>query len=408
MRGNTLRTLRFIAAIGVLAACGIGPAMAVDLSAGAAAGIEYNSNPVEFSNTEADQFATGGKKYIDDTSLSVRANVAAKLGNEGPLVLNVQAMYNHVESKRFDALSHDEYSYLGSLDWRPGSVFDVTLAGEQFRDPIQQADAAGTEVTQKTTTNARATVRVRPTPRWQVALTPAWIRIDLPLTDAPDYSLREKNATASLTYLNPGRLAPGVEFMKSQSRNSNIGIATRYRQEVIRGTLNYQATGFSTFTFAAGHTKRTTHLVTPSSDPTVQVREGTDSTFTGTLGYQRKFSPKTTINISAFRDLQQYDAGTNTSVGTGFTAGVIWAPTPKITVALDSLSTWSTIDDLRVSGATVQRKDLLRSYTFGMSYAFARQMSVRGYLTRRVRNSSLAIAQFNSTIAGLELTFKLD
>jgi hypothetical protein len=409
MRANALPTLRTVAAIAVLAACGIAPAMAqVDLSAGASVGIEYNSNPVEFSTAEAASFVAGGKKYVDDQALDLTANVAAMVGSQGPFVLNVQAMYNHVESRRFDELGHDEYSYMGSLDWKPGQLVDFTLAAEQFRDPIRQADTNSQAVTQKTTTNARATVRLHPTPRLQLAVTPGWIRIDLPLQEAPDYKFRERNGTASLTYLNPGRLAPGVEYIQSRSRNSNIGLATRYRQEVIRGTLNYQATGFSLFTLTAGYTTRTTDLVTPSTDPRIQVVEGTDSAFTGTLSYQRKFSPKTTINISAFRDLQQYEAGTNTTVGTGFNAGVVWSPTRRISIGLDSQSVWSTIEDLRVAGTTVQRKDLLRSYTVGASYAFARQLSMRGYFTRRVRNSTLSIAQFNSTIAGLELIFKID
>ncbi len=193
-----------------------------------------------------------------------------------------------------------------------------------------------------------------------------------------------------------------------RGRYSGIASATRYRQRNIQGTLNDQATGGSTFTLFAGHTQRTTHLIVPSNDPQALANEGSNSAFTGSLNYHRQLSVKTGVTVSAFRDFRQYDAGVNTTVGTGFTARITWAATAKVSTRLDSQYTWSNIEGLLVAGTPSQRKDLVRNYTLGIDYLATRHLSLRTYATRHIRHSNGLYAQFNNTSAGLELMASFD
>ena len=387
--------------------CALPAAAAVDLSGTATVGVMHDSNALQLSNVETPPPSTGGSNR-DDTTLNLGASVAVKIGDGGPLQAQLQTTYTHLESKLQDSLSRDDYQLSANVDWKPSRIFDVSANASQNRLPLGLADVGGIQNIQQQTSQVQGTLRLRPTPSWQLSLAPAWNETKTPLPGAEDFRLRQKSGMASLAFLGAGKLVPGISYTESRSRNADIANATRYQDEIIQGTLNYQATGLSTFSFAAGHSRRTTHLITPSNDPVAQAREGTDGAFTGSVSYNRQLSVKTRMHISAFRYFQQYEAGVNNSVGTGFDVGANWAPTRKIAVDLSAAYNWSTIDDLPIAGSIEQRKDLLRRYSLTLSYQATRLMSLRALLTRQMRTSDVQVAQYGGTIAGLELSAKFD
>jgi hypothetical protein len=289
------------------------------------------------------------------------------------------------------------------LNWKPSRVFDVSMSGSQNRLPLGLADVGGDQAVQQQSRQAQGTLRLRPTPSWQLSLTPGWTETKTPLRDAEDFRLRQTTGTASIDFIGAGRLIPGMSVSQSRGRYSGVEDPTRYRDETVQGTLNYQATGFSAFSFAAGRTRRTTHLINPSDDPIALAREGTDGAFTGSASYNRKLSPKTTINLSAFRSFQQYEAGVNTTIGTGYNVGASWAATAKSSLNLNVTYVWSTIDDLPVPGGVVQRKDLVRSYSLSTTYRVTRLVSASAHVTRQIRRSEFWLDQFNGTIVGFDL-----
>jgi hypothetical protein len=384
---------------------------AVNFSGGAAFGMEHNTNPIELGNTEAHAFRPDGKSELDDTSMVWGANVAGVIGGDGPLRLQLRGLYSHTESRRFDRLGHDDYNVGSTLDWRASRAFDTTLSAEQFRSPIRQAEAGGEQSTQRTTTAVSGTVRVRPTSRWQVAVTPSWSRIDLPLDSAPDFEYRDTSGNVSITY-SGARVSPGIMVSESRSRASGIAGATRYRQQSAWGTLNYTTPGRTSLALSVGYTERTTHVIEAVTDPSLQQSEGSDAGLSGSLSLQRKLSAKTSIDISAYRSYQQYEAGVNLSLNTGFNVGVTWTPTRRITVALKSDNMLSDIDEAPGGTALAptggKRKDLLRSYSVDVGYLFGKYVSVGGYVTRRIRRSEVWFEQFNSTLAGLRLSVAID
>jgi hypothetical protein len=278
----------------------------------------------------------------------------------------------------------------------------------QNRLPFGLEDIGGAEATQKTATTVLGALQVHPTQSWQIGLSQGWTRAKQPLPDASNYKFNVDTTTVSLGFLSAGPVVPGIAAIQSRTRYSGIGDATRIREQTIFGTLSYRTAGFSTFTLSAGRTWRVTHLIEPSTDPEALASEGKTSAFTGNLGFQRKLTAKTSINLSAVRDFQQYAAGTNKTLGTGFGGGVNWTATPKLSVVIDALYSWVNIDDLLVAGLILQRKDLVRTHSVTVSYLATRRVSITGHLSRLMRNSTVGSAQFNNTTAGLDLAINFD
>jgi hypothetical protein len=380
----------------------------VDLSAGASVGVAYESNPLQIGNSTTPPSTPSGDDERDSFAKRLSANVAAATTGKGPIDLKLQAQYAHVEFASSDTLSHSDYSLDGSLDWNPVQLFDVSLQASERRVPVGLADIGGEQARQQTTRQTTGTFRLRPTPRWQVGLASGWQRSELPQPGGGNFQLRATSGSVSLDYLGAGPVIPGVIVSESRGSYSSIVNATRYEDQTVQGTLNYRVTDFSTFSLFAGHTQRTTTLVVPSSDPLALANEGDTPAFTGRLIYERQLSPKTSFNIGAFRSFQQYDAGVNTTVGTGFSGGVNWAPTTRLSATFDSQYTWSTISGAGFAGATGERKDLVRGYSLSVNYRATRRLSLRTYFTRTMRNSTVRSALFNGTTAGLDLTAGFD
>jgi hypothetical protein len=411
-RGQALPTGPTIAAIVVAMGCiwANSPAnAAVDFSAGASYGIQHDTNALALASFESAQPpSTGGNASKSDTSRQISANLSAAAGI-GSLSTGLTGSATRSEYDRYDAQSRTDYNLSGTLGWAPIRAFDMSLQASQSRTPVTQADVGGDRTVLQTSTQAQVTFRLRPTPRWQLGLTPpAWREEKTPLQTAKDFQLRERTYGATLDFLGAGKLIPGLAATESRSKNSNIANATRYRQQNFQGTLSYSATGYSKFAFGAGYSRRTTHLVEPSTDPAALELEGRQGAFTGNISYFRQLSPKTSATVSAFRSVQQYAAGVNTSLVTGFSGGINWAPTRKISTSFDTSFVWASVDALPVAGTTVQRKDLARSFAFTISYLATRHFGMRASIARRMRNSTVWADQYNGETFGLDITARID
>jgi hypothetical protein len=413
-RGSAMTTGRIAATTLAAAGCaaGAGPAMAglnTGFSVGATVGVEYNSNAFNLGDAELPP-GSGDTKRDDLTrraSIDFRFNVGVDEANSGPFRLQVRAGLIDASFDHFHTISHRDHDVGATLDWRPSQMFDMSLDTSHSSDPVEIADTGGTESSQQRTFRNTATLRLRPTPQWQIAVTPGWSKSTTDLPNAPDFQLRENSGKVALDFLGAGRLVPGIAFTQSKGRYSGIDTPTRYRDDTVQATLNYNATAASTFSFAAGQTKRSTHLLEPSTDPDDLELEGSNSAFTGSLNFHRQLSVKTGLDIGAYRYFTRYGAGVNTAVGTGFNSGITWAATSKISATLDADLIWLAIDDIQVDDTFVRRKDLERRLSLGLTYAFTQRFSLRGYLARSVRTSDVDSAEFRNTVAGVDLSANL-
>jgi hypothetical protein len=411
MRHGALLASRSVSAIllAMAAAVAANPALAaVDFSAGASVGAQYDSNARQLSSSELPPLVDGERAERSDVSLNASANVAARIDSQGPLTARFQMTYGHSESLQQDTLSSDNYSFGVGVDWKPSGVFDMSLEGSQNRLPLGFADIGGIESTPQTTTTVNGALRLRPIARWQLSLTPGWSESVTALDGAEDLRLRTTSAGVAIDYLGGGRFVPGIGASQSESVYSGVDNATRYKQQSVFGAFSYRFNEITSLAVSAGHTWRTTRLREPSSDPAVAEFAGKDTAFTGSLNLSRRLTAKTSINLSIFRGFQVYDAGVNTSVGTGFSAGVSWAATSRISTSLTVSQTWSTIDNIVVGGSRVQREDLVRNYSLGASYRASRLVSVNANVSRYVRSSEIDSDQYNGMTAGLSLSVQFD
>ncbi|MEO8315997.1 MAG: hypothetical protein ABI645_14540, partial [Pseudomonadota bacterium] len=368
----------------------------------------HDSNVFDVSSREPTPLAASDIPNRDDRSMRYTANIAAGTGGQGPLQMHLNAQYTEVDYSAIDSLDHGQYAYSGGLEWKPVPAFDASLIASQTRAPLSFADFGGTQTVLQTTTQAELTLRVRPTPRWQIGLTPpGWRNTKTPLQSAQDFKLDEKTYRGTVGFLGAGQLVPGLSATHTRGKNSGIATATRYGEDTVQGTLDYKATGFSTFTFAAGRTQRSTRLIVPATAP--QPPATTTSGFTGSIGYRRQLSVKTAFYFNANRSFQQYDASVNPTVSTGFTTGLDWAATPKFSMSVDTSFAWSDIQDLPIAGTISNRSYLVRSYTTNARYQMTQRFSLRTYFTRSMRNSGRTYSdQYNGNVAGLELSAKID
>jgi hypothetical protein len=413
LRGSALPIGWSTAAIVLAVTCAVDitPAMAaIDLSAGATIGVEHDSNPLEISDSQAQDFlAKGFISSFGDIAKRLTANVAAKNGVDGPTHLQLQALATRVDYDSYTSLDHTEYSVNGNLDWKPGQVFDVSLQAYQTLAPVSQNDVGGVRVVQQTTSEAEGTLRLRPTPRWQVSLTPRWFSTDTPLPGGvSDFQLRESGGSVALDYLGVGRLVPGLVVQQLEGDYAGVEFPTRYQQRSVEVSLKYKVTDFSNFSLYAGRAERTTHLIEPTNNAYALSLEGTTKGFTGSLDYLRQLTAKTHITVGVFHEFRPYDVGVNTTVGTGFNVSVNWATTAKFSVKLDADIVRSIISDAQVAASFGDREDLERSYSLGVKYLATRRVSLRSYVTRHIQNSTVRSAVFDRTIAGLELTATID
>lgn len=374
---------------------------AVDLSGGVSVGLDYNTNAYERSTREG--------PIVDDTSTIMTARVGAKTRGEGPLRAQLQGQYTLVDSFHIDPMDRGQHAFDGSVEWSPIRLFDISVAALHSRLPFSLADGGGERAILQTTSQAQATLRLRPTPRWQIGFTPVWNETKTPLLYAPGFMLRQNSGSVSLDFLGATRLVPGILVTQAKGVNSGIVNATRYKTDTVQGTLNYRVTDITNFSLSLGHSRNTTSLLTPSNSPGALASEGTRSGFSGTLSIQRQLSIKTGMNIRAYRTYQQYDAGVNPAVSTGVGGGLTWAATQRLSVGLDSQYTWTTIEGLQLGGIIGKRKDLLRTYTMSVGYIATRRFSLGIYAARRVRNSGNSFSdQYNGYNGGFTLTVAVD
>ncbi len=285
---------------------------AVDLSGSVSVGGQYDTNARQLASGESSPASADGSVARDDIALFATASVAASTGNQGPLRAQAQVNYTHSESTRQESLSHDDYSFGASMDWRPGQLFDMSLTGSQNRLPLGLADIGGLASVPQTTRSVQATFRLRPTPRWQLSLAPGWNETKTSVEGAESRRLRTNSAGASIEFLGTGRLVPGVSANQSESSYSGVDGATRYKEQGLYGTLTYQFTEVTALALSAGQTSRTTRLRAPSDDPTAAANEGKTSAFAGSLSFSSRLTAKTSISLSVFRGFQLYDGGVNT------------------------------------------------------------------------------------------------
>lgn len=421
-RGRTLRcrlpaaARRATAAAAGLLAGTAHPALAASFfSPFAVLGYQHNSN-VFMRPSSAPALAAQGITGLGDSILDYEAGLGSEL-DWGADRLTLDASATRYQYDRFSFLSHYEYLLDGTLDWRWSRAVDGAVSYEQSRYMAPFTYTFTTALLLDTERTARVAVHVLMTREWRLNLTPELHQLETPLPGFPDFKLHETVGTAGLEYLGFGRLTAGLRFTGANGRYEGIAAATRYRQRELDLTADYKVSGFSTFSASAGYTRRDTEanpagaVQAPAGSAALVAGYlepiGRTSSATGSLTYERRFTGKTSADISLYRRVNSYAAGANPEIETGGAVGVRWQADPKMTVSVDYGLARDRIEGGLVILNAINRADRTQTAKLEVRYRALSWLTVRPYASWSKASSTFLLGNYTVTIVGVDVTGRL-
>lgn len=397
-----------------LMVCGAAPLAraATSISPFATVSVAHDSN-VFMRPSDLPPLAAEGITALGDTIQEYTAGMAAQF-NWGAEHLRLNADGKRDRYNRFSFLDHTRYKFGGDLDWRLSPMIDGRVSYTQRRYMAPFTYTLSTQLLLDTDRTAQASLRVLASRQWRIDLTPQYLYFDIPLPGYPDFRVRQKSGTVALDYLGFGKLTAGLQFEYGQGRFAGIVAATRYDQRAAHLTARYKVSGFSTFDASAGYTVRDSKANPSGSVASSGARFGgyvvaigRTSGVTGSLTYHRQITGKTSAYLSLFRQVQSYAAGANPEIVTGGDLGVHWKPDPKFTVSLDYGLTREKVQGGLIVAGVANRRDYIRQGRLSICYAVLSWLTIRPYVNWDRQTSTFRLANFSSTIVGVDVTGRL-
>jgi len=295
-------------------------------------------------------------------------------------------------------LDRTEYTAVGTLMWVLDPLINGTarLSKERHVEPAYQAIPTN-QLLIESLWNALATATYRFKPFWALDVSAGVREDDLPQVGAAGgLLLREVSQHAGLNYGNPASFTGGlaVEYLNGQFSGGLLADQLSYRQWSAEMVGQHSSGDLSTFNGALGYTLRTIRLGHQRSGG-----------ITGSIGYRRKLTGKTTVHLEADRAVATYLAAAGSEVDTSATADIEWQPTVKTEVVLGYVWMHS-----RFSAETtpfeinVARTDRFGTAHMEINYRPRKWLLVHPYVRLLRRSSDVPLFEFTSNIAGLELT----
>jgi hypothetical protein len=355
-------------------------------------------------------FAAKGDRQLGDFLTRYLVGATADF-DFGINTLIVSAQGSRFQYDHFTELNHYESRYAGAFDWHLGPLLDGSLDFTQNRIMAPLADNLAETLEIQTERIASGTFRLHFTPRWRLDVQPTWRDFESPLPLYPEFGFKEGGASASINYLGIDKLTAGLRESYLSGEFHHIVAATRYHQYSTDLTANYAVTGFSSFDGELGYTTRDSTFVNPAdaTGPFAGLggASGKTTTFTGSLGFKRALSVKTSVNLRFFRDVNSYVAGANSEVGTGGEAGVKWEPTLKLSLTLRyRLSSESVQGGVAISQFE-SRSDKLKHADLACDYRALYWLTIHPYAFYDKRKSNIHEASYSATSVGIDFTAQL-
>jgi hypothetical protein len=361
----------------------------------AAVDVEHNSNVFDLSSSGAAPEGKNGPTF-GDTTIQTRA------GFDGTYLLGQQKFFavaevRHFDYQNFTSLSHNENTLNGGLSWTLSQILDGKVDYLHEQRMVQFMDlAASTALVLETENRARASANIRFTPEWRLDSMFTDRILNSPRNDVPGLSLHEDSIHEALRYLGVANLAAGidVEYLNGTYRHDPIALNPKYDQTTVALAGTYVISGLTDFKGSIGYTRRNDRTTT-----------GGQSAVTGSLGYRRALTAKTTLDLNLNRAVNSYltTGGNELDTTAGFS--VAWQATYKTTVRVGYSWTNSSFSQSAVNGQDT-RVDHFQAANAEVNYLILRWLSIRPYARYLTRSSSQGLYDFNGTIVGIEIQAK--
>lgn len=348
---------------------------------------EYDTNVFRVSRAVAEQDLGTGKRA--DYRLDSQAGAALEY------TLGEQRLYaagdvDRIVYQRLSGLDHNEYDWLGGLDWKLGSTVDGGIQYRQGRRmvPEENRAAPSTALDYERDRNGSASANVLVAPEWRVESRADFTSQDSPSPDA-FFHYTETGYTLGFKYLGLGAVNMGLQGQYLSGSYADALQTGPYRQVNLDYTLDYRMGAGSQFSLLLGGSQR-------------RGRDGASesfSGFTGEMRYKYRLSGKTTLGLDLFRRVQSYAVTADTVAETGLDFNAGWQPTAKIFVNLLA----SYVDDAFKQSS---REDKLALLELGLNYQPLDWLSFKPTVQYENRQSNQALYSFADTVVGIEAKVK--
>jgi hypothetical protein len=296
----------------------------------------------------------------------------------------------------FSQLSHTEYKLDGGLRWHAGLHLNGTFEASRSKTMVPFLQIAQSQIATTTEQREAANATYLVSNRWSIDGSGALRNVDEPLVTAPQLRLRESQVGTTLKYLGRVGLTFGISgaYQHGDFTHTNGTLNPSYDQENASLVAEYSPPGKTSFDGAVGFSRRT-------SATTVD----TASALTGHLSYNRRLTPKTSVELLFARNIYNYITNAGSEIDTSGTAAVTWQATYKIGVTAAYVWTYSKFPNQGYIVGSA-RNDHLQFTALNINYDVLRWLTVKPYANVLTRSSDLPHISFNSSVFGVQLIVK--
>jgi hypothetical protein len=350
---------------------------------------EYDSNVHRLPNSTFAQQYYGGPRLGDsDTRLEAGAN--------GAYNWDGQSLVGQIEARQFyyDHFTDlDHFEYLGNLqlNWVAIRDLDGTLLFHQERVAAPFTNNQSTSLELDTDRDIGGTAGYKITPDWRVDAGLTSHSYYAPLQLYPDYVEHETITHLGFTYLGIANLTFGASVDHTNGDFHDAPDVGPYSQYSGRLNANYAISGLTTLIGYVGYTDRN------------QANDGSVSTLTGSIGYTRMLTGKTSLIVQLTRAVDSYLAAGGTEVDSTASVGLNWSATYRLTVAASGGYTRSTFVGQNIPGSTATgRLDHSPQATLNASYQLLRHLQLKAFAQYQERSSNDEEFVYHDKTVGIE------
>ncbi|HEX5757528.1 MAG TPA: hypothetical protein VFY12_14415 [Arenimonas sp.] len=364
----------------------------VQVSPYVATQIEYDSNIFDLPER-----SESGNTAIGDLVLK------GLVGTEFEWTLGQQRLHAKLEQRRIEyqhltELDHSESLFDLGLDWRRGSLLDGTLRYRRERRMAAFTDRIITDLAIETEREAGASVNLAVSPRWRLESAFESRQLRSPLPEFPQFQLEEDTSQLGVRYQVDDVVAAGIVFETIHGEYSGQINAPSFEQSSVSLVAARTVPGLMQIDATLGYTRRKDDDSTGAGQSVV----------TGSLGYQRELSGKTSLRLNAFRRLRSNTAGTDGVEEFGLDATLRWQLTQKS--ALDATYQWTNSDYGNngpfESGAA--RRDQMHQFKLTGTWHARPWLALRPFVGYQQRTANQPLFRFSGYTVGFAIALRIE
>lgn len=345
----------------------------------------------------------GAAPRVSDTLTTYGAGARLTL-RESLQELEFRGEYDRIDYAELEGLDYGRYLFGGEARLAMGSTLKLRLDASRERRQETFAYRDDTQQSFITIDQGQAELRYAVTPRITAIAGATRYATSASRLASQDYDLEENGAELGgeyrlngYSYLGLGYRHTEGEFPRRVVRTGD-GREKEYTQQSLVSRVGYTPSGLSDFNAQLAYTRRS------HDEPGVADFSG----FTGRLGYTRKFSGVSQLQLEAYRDLFYVeDINANYVENLGLRAAFDYRWSAKLAFALLAErydSSYQSSPGFTVAGQA--REDEVTSLRIGADYQPFYRFSILPEYRYERRESNLGNNAYDFSVIGVDLSYE--